>query len=60
MQESHSSFGEDLEIDHLRDLIIASDDDRESVLSGGYLEPGDSARETSHLTHDSRRSSVGH
>ena len=60
MQESHSSFDEDLEIDHLRDLIIASDDDRESVLSGGYQETGDSARDAPHLAHESRRSSAGH
>ncbi|KAK9814854.1 hypothetical protein WJX73_000242 [Symbiochloris irregularis] len=59
-KESHSSFGEDLEIDHLRDLMVASDDDRESVLSGGYLEAGDGARDGPHLAHDSRRSSVGH
>ena len=55
MQASQNDFDEDQNGGQLHDVIIGSDDEMESVLSGPLSDQGDNARESSSLLEDINR-----
>ena len=59
LQPSRAEYEDIQDADQLHDVIIGSDDEMDSVLSGPMSDHSENPRESSSLLNDSRRSSVG-